>query len=82
MSLFGRQGTGGSASQSEAMKVAVGFSPREVNAKTGRRGATHEGLDWLFCSGVAPRRAAFPDDFPWAEAHGYHHVVAPRLLKK
>src|SRR2546422_11570107 len=27
-------------------------------------GATLEGLDWLFGSGVAPRRAAFPDHYP------------------
>jgi len=24
----------------------------------------------------------FPTIIPWAEAHGYHHAVAPRLLKK
>jgi len=40
------------------------FSPRGGRAKTGRRGATLEGLDWLFGSGVAPRRAAFPDHYP------------------
>src|SRR5207253_812040 len=40
ISLLGRQSTADSASQSEAMTVAVGFSPREVSAKTVRRGAT------------------------------------------
>src|SRR6266496_2145955 len=59
ISLFGRQGAGGSASQSEAMMVAVGFSPRGGSAKPGSRGATLEGIDWLFGSGVAPRRAPF-----------------------
>src|SRR2546429_355629 len=24
----------------------------------------------------------FPTAIPWAQAHGYHHAVAPRLLKK
>src|SRR5947208_930980 len=24
----------------------------------------------------------FPTVIPWAQAHGYHHAVAPRLLKK
>ncbi len=82
ISVFGRQGSAGSASQSEAMRVAVGFSPRGGSAKTGRRGATLEELDWLFGSSVAPRRAPFPSIIPWAQAHGYHHAVAPRLPKK
>src|SRR5437762_9722315 len=57
------------------MMVAVGFSPRGGSGKTGRRGATLEGLDWLFGSGVAPRRVPFPQPiFPWAQAHGYHHA--------
>jgi hypothetical protein len=58
------------ASQGEAMTV-VGFSPRGGNAKIRRRGATLEELDWLFGSGVAPRRAPFP----------LHHSVgsSPRL---
>jgi len=46
------------------MTVAVGFSPRGGSAKTGRRGATLDGIDWLLGSGVAPRRAAFPDHYP------------------
>ena len=75
MSLLGRQGTADSASQSEAMTVAVGLSPRGVSAKTYRRGATHEGLNWLFGSGVAPRGVAVPDHHP------YHREVAPRLLQ-
>src|SRR3989442_3675658 len=60
-----------SASQSEAMTVAVGFSPPGGSPKSRRRGATLEGLDWLFGSGVAPRRAPFP----------HHHSVgsSPRL---
>ena len=82
ISVFGRQGTAGTASQSEAMTVAVGLSPRGGSAKTGRRGATLEKLDWLFGSSVAPRRAPFPSIIPWAQAHGYHHAVAPRLPKK
>jgi len=45
------------------MTVAVGFSPRELSAITKRRGATLEGLDWLFGSSVAPRRAPFPTIF-------------------
>ena len=63
LTFLGRRGTVGSASQSEAMTVAVGFSPREVSAKTVRRGATLEGLDWLFGSSVAPRRAPFPQHY-------------------
>jgi len=51
------------ASQSEAMKVAVGFSPRGGQRKKRRRVATLEELDWLFGSGVAPRRAVSPDDY-------------------
>src|SRR5437879_2331070 len=46
------------------MTVAVGFTPRGGSARTGRRGATLEELDWLFGSGVATRRAAFPDHYP------------------
>src|SRR5206468_12918349 len=71
ISLIGRQGSAGSASQSEAMTIAVGFSPRGGSAKTGRRGATLEGLDWLLASGVAPRRAPFP--------HHYSVGSSPRL---
>src|SRR5437867_12611365 len=53
------------------MTVAVGLSARGRSTKTGRRGATLEGIDWLFGSGVAPRRALFPN----------HHSVgsSPRL---
>ena len=132
ISLFGRQGSAGSASQSEAMTVAAGLSqvcvyrgrcargrsaaftplprgtvpvtlrifpsaadgrtvkrpegrapaalgrgalhvlsPRGGSAKTGRRGATLEGIDCLFGSGVAPRRAPFP--------HHYSVGSSPRL---
>src|SRR6266516_3546771 len=122
ISLFGRRRSAGSASQSEAMTIAVGFvsvyrggsarasravfgalaehafrsarapsgaaeaaalpdakhilgfrgfSPRGGSAKTGRRGATLEGLDWLLGSGVAPRRAPF--------AHHYSAGSSPRL---
>src|SRR6266516_4414755 len=49
----------------------AGLSPRGGSAKTGRRGATLEGLDWLFGSGVAPRRAPFP--------HHYSVGSSPRL---
>src|SRR5213592_258902 len=59
------------ASQSEAMTVAVGLSPREGSAITGRRGATLEGLDSIFGSGVAPRRAPYP--------HPYSVGSSPRL---
>src|SRR5436189_5502019 len=71
MPFFERQGCAGSASQREAMMVAAGFSPRGGSAKTGRRGATLEGLDWLFGSGVAPRRAPF--------LHHYSVGSSPRL---
>jgi len=75
-SLFGRQGAAGSASQSEAMTLAVGSSPRGGCAKTGRRGATLEGLDWFVRSGVAPRRASFPDLY-WAQAqYGFTVEIA------
>ena len=50
--------------------------------KNRRRGATLEGLDWLLASGVAPRRLPSPTIIPWAQAHGYHHAVAPRLPQK
>ena len=43
ISVFGREGSVGSASRSEAMTIAVGFSPREGSTKAGRRGATLEG---------------------------------------
>src|SRR2546422_3176769 len=35
-----------------------------------RNVARSEGLGWLFCSGVALRRAPFPSIIPWAQAHG------------
>jgi len=71
IALFRHLNSAGSASQSEAMTVGVGFSPRRGSAKTGRRGATLEGIDWLFRSGVAPRRASFP--------HHYSVGSSPRL---
>jgi len=48
-----------------------GLEPTVGSAKTGRRGATLEGLDWLLGSGVAPRRATFP--------HHYSVGLSPRL---
>ena len=71
LSLFGRQAFAACASQSEAVTVAVGFSPRGGSPQTGRRGATLEGIDCLFGSGVAPRRAPFP--------HHYSVGSSPRL---
>src|SRR5882724_11150932 len=71
ISLLGRQGSSGSALQSEAMTVALGFSPRRGNPTSGRRGATLEWIDWLFGSGVAPRRAPF--------SHHYSVGSSPRL---
>ena len=82
ISVFGRQGSAGSASQSEAMTVAVGFSPREGAQKPG---VAERRLKSLIGSSVqASLRDArpFPSIIPWAQAHGYHHAVAPRLLKK
>ena len=43
ISVFGRESSLGSDSRSEAMTIAVGFSPRGESVKTGRRGATLEG---------------------------------------
>ena len=80
-SLFEREGFAGSASQSEAMTVAVGFSPRGVSAKTGVAERRLKGS--IGSSVQASLRDAhpFPTIIPWAQAHGYHHVVAPRLPK-
>ena len=59
------------------------FSPRGGRAKTGRRGATLEGLA-IGSSVQASLRDAhpFPTIISWAQAHGYHHAVAPRLPQK
>src|SRR5207247_1820664 len=81
ISISGRQRSAGSASLSEAMTVAVGLSPRGGNATTGRRGATLEGLDWLFGSGVAPRRAPFAQHYSVGSSPR-HHAVAPLPPKK
>jgi len=62
-SLFGRQRNAGSASQSEVMTVAVGFSPRIDGKTEPRRIATLESAlgREINLSGVAPRRrAVFP----------------------
>src|SRR6185369_8549740 len=56
ISFFERPGSADSASQNEAMMVAVSLSPRGGSANTERRGATLGGLAWLLGSGVAPRR--------------------------
>ena len=68
----------GVASRSEALTVAVGFSPRLRARKPSRRGATLE--PWA-ASPLHPslRDGNHAGGHPWAEAHGYHHVVAPRL---
>ena len=64
------------------MTVAVGFSQREGSAKTARRGATLEALDWRSVQPPLRDVHRFPTGVPWAEAHGYRRTVAPRLLKK
>ena len=66
------------ASRSEALTVAVGFSPRLWARQPSRRGATLE--PWV----ALPLHPSLRDGnhaggHPWAEAHGYHHFVAPRL---
>ena len=56
--------------------VAVGFSSRIERNEGQRRGAT---LEVCFPGGQASLRDAPPSCAgPWAEAHGYHHEVAPR----
>ena len=81
ISLFGRQGSAGSASQSEAMTIAVGFSPRGGSTKPG---VAERRLKGSFAYSVQTSlRDAHPSPtiIPWAQAHGYHHVVAARLPK-
>jgi hypothetical protein len=66
-------------SRSDAARVAVGFSPRWGTCLAMRRGATLASADAWLCF---LRRCATPPsdgDHPWAEAHGYHHPIAPRL---
>src|SRR5881394_3144755 len=60
ISLFGRQRNAGSASQSEVMKVAVGFSPRTDGKTEPRRVATPDSAlgREINLSSVAPRRRA------------------------
>ena len=47
-----------------------------------RRVATAGSLAYGGGSGVAPRRKGLRNRFPWAEAHGYRQIVAPRLREK
>ncbi len=66
------------SSRSEAVTVAVGFSPRSdaTSSIVAERGSNKR-RDFLQPSGVATRRTpAFRR--PWAKAHGYRHLVAPR----
>jgi len=56
--------------------VAVGFSPRKSAPPTPRRVATLETA--LVLSHASLRDATEFPTVPWAEAHGYHHPVAPR----
>ncbi|SRR6266540_5762913 len=63
-------------SQSDLMMVAVGFSPR---IGTGGRRVAERRLKARKAN--LQRRYATPTfvaSYPWAEAHGYHHRLAPR----
>ena len=65
-----------------------GLQPLVLVRIQGRRGATPEPVRPWFVddtfatrSSVAPRRSMKNDPKPWAEAHGYHHRVAPRRVR-
>ena len=57
-----------SASRSEAVMVAVGFSPRIGRNEEWRRGATLESCLLGHQASLRDARSSYPR--PWAEAHG------------
>ena len=79
LTFLGCRGTVGSASQSEAMTVAVGFSPRGGSAKTGVAERRLKGSIGSSVQASLRDAHSFHTIIPWAQAHGYHHVVTPRL---
>src|SRR5439155_12308814 len=71
------------ASRSEAMMVAVDFSPRTGGFEVTRRGATVEGRSSCLTVQPSLRDArSYVHRGPWAQAHGYHRCLAPRDREK
>jgi hypothetical protein len=63
------------ASRSDAMLVAVDFSPRKsIQAWPSRNDVCSVAMGQ---ANVATRRP-LPDAIPWTEVHGYLHSIAPR----
>jgi len=79
IALFRHLDSAGSASQSEALTVAVGFSPRGGSAKTGVAERRLKGSIGSSVQASLRDAHSFHTIIPWAQAHGYHHVVTPRL---
>jgi len=65
-------------SRSDLLTVAVGFSPRTIERNRPRRVATFERPALTSTSRLAPRGTLTWASNPWAEAHGYRHILAPR----
>jgi hypothetical protein len=65
-------------SRSDLLTVAVGFSPRIIERNRPRRVATLEHPALTSTSSLAPRGTLPWASDPWAEAHGYRHILAPR----